>query len=351
MNKRPMSDEHRQKIKDAIAKKKADKASGIAKIKDIKLTPQDVKSLKLIRARKTLPGFVEHVLRDMNGNPVRTAEHQNAWWEHFKYSVKIGKTSLLLAPMAHGKTNWIAIALPLWLLGQNENLRIMLVSSAEKIATERLKTIGDYIRYSEPYKELFPWVQPDQSAEWNTNRINVIRKASDGGIVGSINASISAYGYTSREGIGARCDVLIFDDVVDENNSRNPAGRDTLKNLVETQWLTRSEPARIFDRWGNVLADNPIVVVIGTRYNPEDWYGHCLGSPSGYCSMIQAISQDFKGIDCTIVGALSDIEHPMYTRYKDNPIIKEFDSDDAYFEAAYALREFKDSAQTADVEG
>lgn len=352
MNKRPMSDEHRQKIKDAYLKRKEEKEaaeqeveSSIAKLKDLKLTDKDVNRLKLIRSRKTLPGLVEHVLRDMNGNPVRTAEHQLAWWEHFKYCVGLGKTTVILAPMAHGKTNWIALALPLWFLGQNENLRIMLVSSAEKIATERLKTIGDYIKYSQQYKELYPWVKPDTSAEWNNNRINVVRKASDGGIVGSVNASLSAYGYTSREGIGARCDVLIFDDVVDENNSRMPTGRDTLKGLVETQWLTRCEPAPIYDRWGNILSHRQIVVVIGTRYNPEDWYGDCLGKPNAYCTMIQGISQDFGGIDCRVIGAVQSKPHPTIEKYKHSPIIKHSEYDD-YFDMMNSAK--KDSVNSTE---
>ena len=344
MNKRPMSEEHKQKIREGLARRKKEKEEsriidpGIAKIKDIKLTPQDVKNLRLLRARKTLPGFVEHVLRDMNGSKVKNAVHQIAWWEHFKYCTKIRKTTVILAPMAHAKTNWIAIALPLWLLGQNENLRIMMVSSAEKIATERLKVIGDYIKRSEAYHELFPWVTPDESSEWNSNRINIKRRAQDGGMVGSVNASVSAYGYTSREGIGARSDILIFDDVIDDINSRNPAGRETLKSLVETQWITRGEPVPILDRWGSVLSDDQIHVVVGTRYNPEDWYGTCLAQPHAYCTMIQAISQDFNGIDCTIIGSNETPEHPMYTKYKDSPIIKRSEYDD-YFAAMDAAKQ------------
>ena len=273
----------------------------------------------------------------------------NIWWDRIvkierlppeeTFAIEVDKYHTYVAnDIVVHNTNWIAIALPLWLLGQNENLRIMMVSSAEKIATERLKVIGDYIKRSDAYHELFPWVVPDESSEWNSNRINVRRRAHDGGMVGSINASVSAYGYTSREGIGARSDVLIFDDVIDDINSRNPAGRETLKSLVETQWITRGEPVPILDRWGGVLSDDQIHVVVGTRYNPEDWYGTCLGQPNAYCTLVQAISQDFNGIDCTIIGANETPEHPLYTKYKNSPILKRSEYDD-YFAAMDAAKQ------------
>jgi hypothetical protein len=281
-----------------------------------RLTEQDVKTLKAALARKSLSKFVEYVLRDENGERVTAAPHQRAWETHIKYSLSIRKIPLILAPMAHGKTQWLAVAAPLYFLGLNENFRITIVSSAEKIASERLETVGRYIERSESYHDVFPWVRPDYTRDWNKNRINVVRSGTTGDMVGSVNSSIAAYGYTSREGIGSRSDILIFDDVVDESNSViSPASRDNLKRMVTTQWITRTEPKPLLDRWGNQISPGPIIIAIGTRYHEEDLYADWLNTPSAYCSLVQGVSEDFAHLDVEIVGAERDPVHPVYAEY------------------------------------
>jgi hypothetical protein len=282
-----------------------------------KLKEKDIRSLKAAMARKSLTSFVEYVLRDENGDTVRAAPHQIAWDQHISYSLSIRKIPLILAPMAHGKTQWLAVAAPLYFLGLNENFRITIVSSAEKIASERLETVGRYIERSSAYQEVFPWIKPDYTRDWNKNRINVVRGLSASGeMVGSVNSSIAAYGYTSREGIGSRSDILIFDDVVDESNSViSPASRDNLKRMVTTQWITRTEPKPLKDRFGNIISPGPIIIAIGTRYHEEDLYADWLNTPSAYCSLVQGVSEDFGYLDVEIVGAERVPPHPVHEAY------------------------------------
>ena len=133
--------------------------------------------------------------------------------------------------------------------------------------------------------------------------------------MGAINASVSAYGYETR-GVGTRCDVLIFDDVVDEKNSSvSAAARENLKKLVASTWLTRAEPRPIYTRTGEILSPGPMKVIIGTRYHEEDFYSEVLRSPSAYCSLVQAVSEDFTHIDVELIGAVSDPPHPVLTLY------------------------------------
>lgn len=284
-----------------------------------KLSPADRKKLEIALARKELPAFVEYVLRDKDGKRVRNAPHQIAWWEHLMYSIKIRKIPLILAPMSYAKTQWMAVALPLWLLGQNENFRILMVSSAEKNASERIEEVGRYIQYSAAYREVFPWVRPDYSRDWNKNRINIKRRGLvPGDFASSVNSSLSAFGYTSQEGNGARCDILIYDDVVSEKNSFvSEARRAELKSLVESQWHTRPDPVELYDRWGNFISDKPLKLAIGTRYHEEDLYAHWLNTPTAYCSLVQGVSDSFDYLDAKIVGALADPAHPVYEKYRD----------------------------------
>lgn len=293
-------------------------SSKTQKAKKLQLTEQDRKDIRIALARKSLPAFVEYVLRDMDGASVTNAAHHLAWWEHINYAMKIGKVPLILAPMSFSKTSWISIALPLWLLGQNENFRIILVSSAETIAAERLEAIKAYIEQSPEYKEVFPWIIPDKRKPWNNTRMTVKRHSEDGGMVGSFNASVAAFGYTSREGIGARCDILILDDVVDESNSViSPSSRENLKQLVRTQWMTRCEPSPLRDRYGHDLFPRPLICGVGTMYHEEDFYSDCIKNPVAFCTLVQGVSDDFECLDGMIHGSLDNPVHPVYSKYRD----------------------------------
>lgn len=272
----------------------------------------------ILRARRSLPGFVEYVLRDNNGNPVTPAEHQVSWWKHLLYSCSIKKIATILAPMGHAKTQWMAVALPLFLLGLNPNLRIMIVSSGQETAVERMQTIGEYIENSPEYKKVFPRTEPDYDKGWSTLKKNVKRVGlEDGKFAVSVNASIQAYGFETR-GVGGRFDVMIFDDVVDEKNSGDSeAGRATLKRICESTWLTRLEPGAIFTLDGKMISPGPIRIIIGTRYHEEDFYADpVMTNVEAYCTMIQAVSEDYSYLDTEVRGALIEPPHPVVEEYR-----------------------------------
>jgi hypothetical protein len=268
-------------------------------------------------ARRDFAKFVEYVIRDEDGSPVIAAPHQIAWWDHLKYCWQIDKIPTIISPMSFAKTSWMALALPLWLLGRNPNLRIIIVSSAEDIAAKRLQQIQRYITESPEYREVFPWVKPDYSRAWNQQNLNVVREARGvGGFVGSIDHSVSAYGYTANAGIGVRADVILPDDIASEKNSSSEADRNTLFRLFTTQWLSRAAKKPVLDRDGNQIAPTTIVAPIGTRYHVEDIYATLpMVSQEAYCTLIQAVSEDFEDLDFEILGGLVYPPHPLTVQY------------------------------------
>lgn len=276
------------------------------------------KKAKIQLARQSLRHFVEYVFRTEGGDTVEAADHQIAWEEHIRYCWNIGKFCGIVSPMTFAKTAWIAIALPLWLIGKNPNLRIMIVSSAEDVAAKRLQDIQRYIENSPEYHEVFPEVRPDYTRQWNNQAANVIRYGKDGGFVGSIDHSISAFGYTAKAGNGARADVIIFDDVASESNSSSEAQRNELMRLVTNQWLTRTSKIAVKDTSGNVLCNYSMVVFIGTRYHQSDIYSQLLfNNQMGYCSLVQAVSSDFRYLDLMVLGSLVEPAHPVWKIWKD----------------------------------
>lgn len=269
-------------------------------------------------ARRDLVHFMEYVFRTEDGFKITAAPHQKAWWDHVKYCWEIDKVSAILSPMSFAKTGWFALGAVLWLLGKNPNLRITLVSSAEDIAAKRLQEVARYIKESKQYQEVFPWVKPDYSRSWNYQNLNIVREVRAGadGYVSSIDHSVSAFGYKAQAGNGTRADVTIFDDVASQMNSEGEADRNTLFRFVTTQWLTRGSKKPIIDREGNQISPSPIVIFIGTRYNIEDIYASLpMVSQEAYCTLIQAVSDDFTHLDFEILGALEEPEHPLIKQY------------------------------------
>lgn len=279
---------------------------------------------KIVLARRNLVDCAEAVLRDQNGNTIKAADIHRSWVQHLEYCWSIGKAAVILAPYAHGKSAWIAQLLPLWLLGQNPNLSIQMVSSAEDIAAKRVQKLREYIARSPEYQRIFPWVKLEPNKPNTAHSLNVVREGEQGGITGSVDYSVAAYGYTSSEGQGSRTDVLIFDDVADEKNSCiSPATRKNLAQLVKTQWLPRAaRPAEVTavavkGRDGRVISKRPIICVIGTRFHEEDIYGFFLNEPNGFCTLVEGVSDDFTHLDVEIVGAVKHPPHPVIAQYRD----------------------------------
>lgn len=274
---------------------------------------------KRLMARRDLVAFAEYVLRDPASKKIKAAPIHRSWVDHFYYCWQIGKAGVILAPYAHGKTQWLGLALPLWLLGLNPNFRIMVVSSAEDIAAKRIQKIEEYIEHNSEYHEVFPWVKRDRSKPWNNHVMSVIRGGADGAMTGSIDYSVAAFGYTSSEGQGSRADCVIFDDVCDEKNSRlSAAARKNVISLVSSQWISRTANCPpVVTRDGRLISENALICAIGTRFHQEDLYGFWMSAPDGYCTLQQGISMDYTHLDVEITGALSYPPHPVIAQYND----------------------------------
>lgn len=279
---------------------------------------------KIVLARRNLVDFAEAILRDQNGNPIKAVDIHRSWADHLQYCWQIGKAGVILAPYSFGKSAWMAQALPLWLLGQNPNLVIQIVSSAEEIAAKRVQKLREYITKSPEYQRIFPWVKLEPGRPNTAHALNIVREGERGGITGSVDGSVAAYGYTSSEGQGSRTDVLIFDDVADEKNSCiSQATRKNLAQLVTSQWLPRAArpmeqgAVAVKSRDGRVIAKKPIICAIGTRFHEEDIYGFFLKEAEGFCTLVQGVSDDFTHLDVQIVGALKQPPHPVLTKFRD----------------------------------
>lgn len=258
------------------------KLEKLRRLKDELANGQFNKVEKALRkARIDFKAFLEYVIMDeSSGIPITLAQVQCQWINHIDFCWRHNLRAGILAPWGHGKTS-IMEGLILYLFGRDPTLRIKLVSDTEPHAMERVGKIKDYLQDSERYKQVFPNVHPSASRPWTEHKIFLERPTS------ARDASLSAMGITASA-IGARLDVIIFDDINNEKNTiTQPNTRKTIFENYKYA-IARVEPG------GKV-------VFIATRWHEEDVVGSIFADNKmrqQYGWLIQRINPDMTGIDC-----------------------------------------------------
>jgi len=220
---------------------------------------QKVKQALITLARKDPLAFSSYVLKDeATGRAVKPSPAHIAWHEIAGRYDRL----VLWAHVEAGKTQQMALSRTMWELGRNPNLRVCVVSNTAGQASKIVRAISHYITASRELKEVFPHLRrsSDKKAPWTGNSITVERetKAKDASVVG-----IGVHGAV----LGARLDLLIFDDVLDYENTRTAYMREELRRWVY---------ATLFGR----LVEGARVIVIGTPFHPDDLLHHLEKQPA-----------------------------------------------------------------------
>lgn len=164
--------------------------------------------------------------------------------------------SLVLAPRGSGKSTVGDVAYCLWNIVKNPNIRICIASKSGPQAQSFLGEIKAHIENNEDFKKLFGDIV---GPTWNDNEIQV-----------STRTRILKEPTITAKSVGAgipgfHFDLIIADDLVDPENSATEHQREKLKHWFYVVLLPTLEP------------DTGELRVIGTRYHPQDIYGHFAG--------------------------------------------------------------------------
>ena len=265
-------------------------------------------------ARGNYHSYVQFVLRDVKGKRIRQASIHRTWYAHITACWAAGRHPGILAPWGHGKTNQLVVGLPTWLVGHDQSLRAKVVCNNDAKAMERVMGISTVLR-SPHYRIVFPTVRAvplakvaktGQQNKWTQHEIFLDRPGF------SLDATFQAAGVLSG-GIGGRCDLMIFDDCVDQKNAiDHPAERERVINNIDHVWMSRMEPdARL--------------LYVGTPWHQAD-YSHQILERSAWCVLRQSISEDFKRIEMEVYNpppgyplpAAHGHRFPTYTVQKGN---------------------------------
>lgn len=224
-------------------------------------------ALRLKRARDDVGTFIETVVKNTKGVPLELWAGHRLWLAHIDYCWSNGLRSILVAPFGHGKTSCVALPYLAWMIGRDPNIRVKIITKGDGMARERLNLIRQIIE-SPAYHAVFPGVQ--KGKRWTDHSLVLQRTGH------AVDPTVQARGLDTV-GVGGRADVLLFDDVCDLENSREPARRKKVFEDIEQTWLSRIEP-------------NTKVLYVGTPWHVDDALAHLIQRP-GWCSLVQAAGE------------------------------------------------------------
>lgn len=171
-----------------------------------------------------------------------------------------GGEGLLLAPRGFGKSTIGNVTLCIFLILCDPDVRILIASSTASKAEAFLREIKTHFEQNLRLKDLFG--EHFRSDRWKQAEIFVLPRKRI-----AKEATLSAHGWSGAV-VSKHYDVHIIDDLVNEDNARTKGQRQKLMD-----WYYMSlDPTLESDGWK---------LVIGTRYHPDDLYGHMIEQSKG----------------------------------------------------------------------
>ena len=208
----------------------------------------EYRRLRLRLAQDDVNEFIEFVLRDeATGKPVT----QEPIHEEFQALADEHSRLILWGCVESGKTSQLAIGRTLWRLGRDPNIRIAIVSSAQKNQSSKIvANLQTYIEKSRDLQAVFPGLRPGRL--WTTTSFTVDRT------VLSKDPTVQATSVETGSLTGSRIDLMIIDDVLNHDNTRTATGRAK---------ITQSLASSTF--MGRLTADSQ-VLFLGNAFHPDD---------------------------------------------------------------------------------
>lgn len=205
-----------------------------------------LKKLRLRRARRKAR-FNELAFTDTFGGLILNNWHHDEWFDLTEAYDRL----LIEAAREHAKTEIFGKALPLFEIGVNPNVRILIVSATFDQAAQRTRVLREHIERNENYRAIFPDVRivsKKGDEQFTVERDRILKEPT----VLSTYAGGAIPGY--------RFDIVILDDLVNFLlNSTTGAKREKLHRWVSDEVL-------------NSVAKGGKVWVIGTRQHHDDEY-------------------------------------------------------------------------------
>ena len=217
-------------------------------------------------AHDDLSAFAETVFDFDNG------EHHHEWYKILMNKMKtpedgdwdtdlepapenwVNERIGVMAPRNHAKSTCFTVVYPLWKIGNDPDVRILIVSNSSMQAQAFLREIKDKITknklYRQVFGDLFPADMKSPGEKWTDQEIIVRRNATHK------DPTVSAMGAGGAI-LSKRADIIICDDILNLDNTRTVDQRAKIKQWYNEVLIPVLEP-------------DGIMINVGTAWNLED---------------------------------------------------------------------------------
>lgn len=206
--------------------------------------------------RKAAEADLETFIRLISPKQVLGSVHSElcSWWTRSEAL----SHQVVLLPRDHGKSRMVAYRVA-WYITKNPDCRILYVSATSNLAEKQIKFIQDLLT-SKIYSKYWPEMVHEETGKrekWTGSEFSVDHpKRKEEGVR---DPTVFTAGLTTSI-TGLHCDVAVLDDVVVYENAYTQEGRERVKTQYSLLSSIEGADAK---EW-----------VVGTRYHPEDLYGH-----------------------------------------------------------------------------
>lgn len=202
---------------------------------------------KEVLARQNLPFFSENTLGYNN------SEHHMEWLSVAQETLTDNEPRKIVvqAPRNHSKTTDFSIQAPLWLVGNNPNLRILIVSDTSGQAVAILRAIKNIIENNDEYKDVFGELKPKYPEKWAENEIIVNRNTKEK------DATFNAVGVGGAI-LSKRADIIICDDLLNKDNTKTYEQRKKTEEWFNDVLMPVLDP------------EHGKLIFVGTVFHSED---------------------------------------------------------------------------------
>ncbi len=184
---------------------------------------------------------------------------------------------LILAGRGSAKSERVTINYPSWMIGNNPNLRITIVSTPEDKAVSFLNKITSRVEEDAFYRACFGNLKPTNPKVWRTNAIEVKRTFY------SKDPSICAVG-SMGQAVSKRSDLIVLDDPLDSENTK-------------TDYLRKDMIKWFYDALDPILEPHGLLIAIMTPWHEDDLSQYIMKQQGWLVLKYPAIPEPEKNMD------------------------------------------------------
>lgn len=139
---------------------------------------------------------------------------------------------LIVAPPDHAKTQYAVLHLAEYLIGNNPDIHILVLSNTSGQANRKGVGARNTIAHNPRYHAVFPGIKPDP-LKWAEHEWKVQR--ADPGDKDATLLSAGLFGPIT----GSRADIILYDDINDEENTATAYQREKAQQWIESTAMSR----------------------------------------------------------------------------------------------------------------